>query len=85
MRTFSLEQISFVQQIYKIDLRARYMEIESVNQKSGQSEIAKEMGMSSSTLQRYRHDFKMQSVYKSNTIKGTQKTLIDLKIPQMTL
>ena len=47
------------------------MEIKSVNQKLKQSQIAKEIGCSVSSLQRYRHDIKMQSPYKSTGPKRT--------------
>ena len=39
-------------QQYKLDLRARFMEIESINQKLKQPEIANELGCSSGTLKR---------------------------------
>ena len=44
-----------------------------------EDQIAKDLGYSSSTLQRYRNDIKMQSPYKSNYTKRTQKTFNDLK------
>ena len=49
-----------------------------------QKEIAKELGFSSSTSQRYRQDMKMRSPYKSNGPKRSKKTSYDLKRPQMT-
>ena len=60
------------------------MEIKSINPKKKQKEIAKELGYSTSTLQRYRNDIKMQSHYKSNNRKRSSKTSNDLKRPQMT-
>ena len=68
------------------------MEIKSFNPKLKQSEIAKDLGCSSSTLQRYRQDKYMLSPYRipSNTLERRQKILhrehdlIDLKWPQMT-
>ena len=56
--TFSLQQISqtgnfdsdLITRQYKLDLMARFMEIKSINPKLKQSEIAKELGYSSSTL-----------------------------------
>ena len=47
------------------------MEIKSINPKLKQSEIAKELGCSNSTLKRYRKDIIMLSTYKfpSNTNK----------------
>ena len=44
-----------------------------------QNEIAKELGYSSSTLQRYRQDIKMQSPYKSNNPIKRQMTSEGLK------
>ena len=43
-----------------------------------QKEIAKEIGYSSCTIQRYRHDIKMQSRYKQNKPRGPQKTSKEL-------
>ena len=60
------------------------MEIKSFNPKVKQKEIAKELGYSSSILQRYRYDIKMQSPYKSSNPKRTPKTLNDLKRRQTT-
>ena len=63
---------------------ARFMEITSINPKMKQKEIAKKLGFSNSTLQRYRNDIKMQSPYQSNNPKRPPKTSNDLKGPQMT-
>ena len=41
---------------YKLDKMAKFMEIKSVNPKLKQSEIARELKISSSTLQRYRRN-----------------------------
>ena len=40
----------------KLDLLARFMEIKSVDPRLSQDQIAKELGCSSSTLQRYKND-----------------------------
>ena len=40
------------------------MKIKSVNHRLGQDQIAKELGCSSSTLQRYRNDINMLSPYR---------------------
>ena len=85
--TFSLEQMSkfsnldanLILRQYKLDLMSRFTEIKSFNPKTKQSEKAKELGCSSSSLQRYRHDIKMQSPYISNHPKKTQKTSNGLK------
>ena len=64
---------------HKLELMARFMEIKSINPKLKQSGIPKEIRCSTSTLQRYRHDIKMQSHYKSTDPTRTQKTSNDLK------
>ena len=76
---FSSEQISktgnldanLILRQNKLDLMSRFMELKSINPKLGQDQIAKEVSYSCSTLQRYRHDIKMQSPYKPNGPKRT--------------
>ena len=72
---------------------ARFIEIKPINPKLGQDQTAKELGYSSSTLQRYRQDIKMLSHYRipSNKTKKGKKsfqtvnmTPKDLKRLQMT-
>ena len=75
------------------------MEIKSMNPNLGQDQIAKKLGCSSSTLQRYRNDINMLSPYRipANSQKRKQKisnpehdlemlqmTSNDLKRPQLT-
>ena len=60
------------------------MEIKSFNTQINEKEKAKDLGYSSSTLQSFRYDTKMQSPYYSNNLKRTPKTSYDLKRPQMT-
>ena len=67
------------------------MYIKYQNPKMKQSEIANNLNMSSSTLQRYRNDVNMLSPYRinpNNVKKRTKKPKIDdisdLKRPQMT-
>ena len=89
--TFSLEQISKTGELnanlilrqYKLDLMARFMEKKSNNPKLTQKEIAKELGYSSSTLQRYRNDISMNSPYRYSEFKRPQMTSNDLKRPQL--
>ena len=90
-KTFSLEQISkkgnvdsnLITGQYKHDLMARFMEIKAVNPRLKQNQTAKELGCSSSTLQRYRNDLKMPSSHrippnshkrKQNVSNGEQET-----------
>ena len=49
---------------YKFDSMARFMTKKSIKTETKQFEIAKELGCSSSSLQRYRHDIKMLSPYR---------------------
>ena len=81
--TFSLDQKSktgnldsnFITRQYKLHLMARFMEIKSVNTKLKQSEIAKELGCSFSTLKRYKNDIIMLPSFSflSKTNKKEQK------------
>ena len=88
--TFPLEQVSktgkpdsnLILRQYKLDLIARFMELKSINPKSRQDQIAKELGCSSRTLQRYSPDIKMQSLYKTDQPKTRQTPA--LSIDQMT-
>ena len=49
---------------------SRLMELESINLNLRHDQTAKGLGYSSSILQRYKHDIKMESPYKS---KGPKK------------
>ena len=49
---------------YKLKLLAKFMQIKFQNSKLKQSEIADQLGYSSSTLQRYRNDINMLSRYR---------------------
>ena len=103
---FSLQQIqktsnldaNLISRQYKLNLMADFMRGKYENLKMKQSEIANQLGLSSSTLQSYRDDINMPSPYRinpSNTNKRTKKTLNtifdnnshhepDVKRPQMT-
>ena len=68
-----------------------FMNIKYQNPKMTQSEIASQLNMSSSTIQRYRNDINMISPYRinpNNVKKRSKKVKIDdngdLKRPQMT-
>ena len=58
---------------------ARFTEILSINPKMKQKEIGKELGYSSSTLERYRIDIKIPTPYKSNNLERSPKTSNDFK------
>ena len=72
--TFSLQQIqktsnldaSLISRHYKLNLMADFMRVNYESPKLRQSEIANQLGLSSSTLQRYRNDISMLSPYRSN-------------------
>ena len=102
--TFSIEQLSktgyldtgLILRPFKMDLKARFMEIKSANPKIRQDQIAKESGCSISTLQRDRQGINMLSCYRipSTSLKErkniSKKTLDDdshhehdLKRPKM--
>ena len=69
---FSLKQISktgnldanLMSRQNKLDLMARFMDIKSVKPRLRQDQIAKELGCSKSTLQRYGNDINMLSPYR---------------------
>ena len=76
---------------YKLKLMNDFMHIKYQNPKMKQSEIANNLNMSPSTLQRYRNDIIMLSPYRNNpnnVKKRPKKAKIDdigdLKRPQMT-
>ena len=96
---FSLQQIqktsnldaNLISRQYKLNLMADFMKVKYENPRMKQSEIANQLGMSSSTLQRYTNDINMLSPYRispNNVKKRTKKAKIDdigdLKRPQMT-
>ena len=82
---FSLQQIqktsnldaNLISRQYKLNLMADFMKLKYENPRMRQSEIANQLGMSSSTLQRYRNDIKMLSPYRispNNTKKTVKKS-----------
>ena len=72
--TFSLEQIqktsnldaNLISRQNKLNLMAHFMRLKYENSKMKQSEIANQLSLSSSTLQRYRNDINMLSPYRIN-------------------
>ena len=83
--SFSLQQIQKTSNLnayllsrqYKLNLMADFMRTKYENPKMKQSELANQLGKSSSTLQRYRNDINMLSPYRNNpnnTNKRTKKT-----------
>ena len=85
---FSLQQIqktsnldaNLISRQYKLNLMADFMKVKYENPRMRQSEIANQLGMSSSTIQRYRNDINMLSPYRispTNSKKRTKKAKID--------
>ena len=103
---FSLQQIqktsnldaNLIARQYKLNLMAEFMKVKYENPKLKQSEIANQLGLSSSTLQRYRNDINMLSPYRiqpnitNKRIKKAKNTTFNndshhepnVKTPQMT-
>ena len=103
---FSLQQIqktsnldaNLISRQYKLNFMADFMKLKYENPKMKQSEIANQLSLSSSTIQRYRSDINMQSPNRlnpNNVEKRSKKVKInenndiksgsdDLKRPQMT-
>ena len=83
---------------YKLNLMADFMRLKYENPRMKQSQIANQIGLSTSTLQRYKNDINMLSPYRfnpNNTKKRSKKALntdfdqnshheSDAKRPQMT-
>ena len=97
--SFSLQQIqktsnldaNLISRQYKLNLMADFMRVKYENPRMKQTEIANQLGMSSSTVQRYRNDINMLSPYRisPNNVKKRPKMakiddIGDLKRPQMT-
>ena len=97
--SFSLQQIqktsnldaNLISRQYKLNLMADFMRVKYENPKMKQCEIANQLGMSSSNVQRYRNDINMLSPYRinpNNTKKRSKKAKIDdiadLKRPRTT-
>ena len=104
--SFSLQQIqktsnldaNLISRQYKLNLMADFMKVEYENPTMKQSEIANQIGLSTSTLQRYRNDINMLSPYRINPKINHKRTKnvkntdfdndshheTDVKRPQMT-
>ena len=73
--SFSLQQIqktsnldaNLISRQYKLNLMADFMSTKYENPKIKQSEIANQLGLSSSTLQMYRNNINMLSRYRINS------------------
>ena len=82
--SFSLQKIqktsnldaNLISRQYKLNLMADFLKVKYENPKMKQSQIANQIGLSSSTIQRYRNDIDMLSPYRiqpNNTNKRTKK------------
>ena len=101
IKKFSSEQLAktsdlkadLIMRQYKLDKMAKFREIKSINPKLKQSELAKELALTTFTLQRYRRKLNMLSPYRtiqsSNTHTRRQKvsnhTEHNLKVPSKDL
>ena len=82
INTFSLQQMSRTSNLdsnllsrqYKLTLMADFMRIKWENLKLKQSEIANQLGYSSSTLQRYRNDICMLLSYRIQSNNNNKLT-----------
>ena len=76
INSFSLQQIQktsnlipdLISRQYKLNLMADFMRVKYENPKMKQSQIANQIGSSTSTIQRYKNDKNMLSPYKINQI-----------------
>ena len=82
-KSFSLQQIqkrsnldaNLISRQYKLNLTADFMLVKFENPKMRQCEIANQLVMSSSTLQRYRNDINMLSPYRINPNNTNKRTV----------
>ena len=80
--SFSLQQIqktsnldaNLISRQYKLNLMADFMRVKFENPKMKQSEIANQLSLSSSTLQRYRNDIIMLSPYRIQSKTTNKRT-----------
>ena len=80
--SFSLQQIqktsnleaNLISRQYKLNLMADFMKLKYENPRMKQSQIANQLILSSSTLQRYRNDIRMLSPYRSNPNNTNKRT-----------
>ena len=81
-RSFSLQQIqktsnldaNLISRQYKLNLMADFMKVKYENPKLKQSQVADQLGLSTSTLQRYRNDINMLSPYRINPKNNQKRT-----------
>ena len=80
--SFSLQQIQKTSNLdanliscqYTLNLMADFMRLKYENPRRKQSEIANQIGLSTSSLQRYRNDINMLSPYRTNSINTKKRT-----------
>ena len=80
--TFSFEQLfktgdlnaDLILRQYKLDKMAKFMESKTINPKLKQSEIAKDLKISSSTIQQYKTDINMLCLYRIPPSSNTNHT-----------
>ena len=80
--TFSLQQIqktsnldaNLISRQYKLNLMADFMRMKYENPKLKQSQVANQLGDSSSALQRYRNEMNRLSAYRIQSINNKKRT-----------
>ena len=80
--SFSMQQIqktsnldaNLLSRQYKLNLMADFMKVKYENPRMKQTEIANQIGLSTSTLQRYRNDINMLSPYRINPNNNHKRT-----------
>ena len=80
--SFSLQQIqktsnldaNLISRQYKLNLMADFMRLKYETPRMKQSEVASQIGLSTSTLQRYKNDINMLSPYRTNPNNTNKRT-----------
>ena len=74
---FTIDQVSksesidpnSINRLYKTILMLNFMEVKSSNPKMTQKQICNQLGLSDSTIKRYRNDINMDSPFNRNNLK----------------
>ena len=80
---FTIDQVSksesidanSINRLYKTILMLNFMEVKSSNPKMTQKQICNQLGLSDSTIKRYRNDINMESPYNRNNYKKKKPKL----------
>ena len=85
---FTIDQVSksesidpnSINRLYKTILMLNFMEVKSSNPKMTQKQICNQLGLSDSTIKRYRNDINMDSPFNRNNLKKKPKLATDTTI-----